>query len=354
MGILLVLTLFLAVGGTLAAIGARYRATAQTLADRIDTLLPQTQCGRCGFPACRPYAEAIAEGTADIDRCPPGGDEGIRSLARLLGVPPKPLNPAHGTISEKRVAVIREDQCIGCALCLKACPVDAIVGAPQWMHTVIASECTGCELCVNPCPVDCIEMRPAEVARSSLACESPDRAAIIGTPGGHPRSGPNHRLPDSREPVPCIRCGFCEDACPEHLAPQRLLAMLKRDDHTGASASGLFDCTECRLCDQTCPIHIPLTPTFRAAKSAILAWRGVRAEAEHAWQRYEARGHRLERERQRRDDQAVRQRTALAKPGADAIAASIERVRMRKAAIRSGPNRTVPGDGFDDAPDGSP
>ena len=128
------------------------------LATRIDALLPQTQCTQCGFDGCRPYAEAIAEGRADIDRCPPGGDEGVASLARLLGRAAKPLDPAYGEFRPPQVAVIDEAACIGCTLCIQACPVDAIVGASRLMHTVIASWCTGCELCVPPCPVDCIAL----------------------------------------------------------------------------------------------------------------------------------------------------------------------------------------------------
>ncbi|WP_036251598.1 electron transport complex subunit RsxB [Methylobacter sp. BBA5.1] len=129
--------------------------------DRINALLPQTQCGQCGFKGCKPYAEAIAAGTADINQCPPGGDEGIIEIARLLGVPSKPLNTRFGRHKPKQVAFIIEDDCIGCTKCIAACPVDAILGASKCMHTVIASECTGCELCISPCPVDCIVMKPA-------------------------------------------------------------------------------------------------------------------------------------------------------------------------------------------------
>ena len=131
------------------------------LARRIDALLPQTQCTRCGFDGCRPYAEAVAEGRADIDQCPPGGDEGVAKLAALLGRAAKPLNPEFGAFAPPRAAVIEEDICIGCTKCIQACPVDAIVGASKRMHTVIASWCTGCELCIPPCPVDCIVMEPA-------------------------------------------------------------------------------------------------------------------------------------------------------------------------------------------------
>jgi Na+-translocating ferredoxin:NAD+ oxidoreductase subunit B len=133
-------------------------AIAATLADRIDALLPQTQCTRCGYPACRPYAEAIAQGDADINQCPPGGAAGIAALARLLGRAAIPLNPANGVEKPREVALIVEEICIGCTKCILACPVDAIVGAAKMMHTVIVDECTGCELCIAPCPVDCIVM----------------------------------------------------------------------------------------------------------------------------------------------------------------------------------------------------
>lgn len=126
--------------------------------DLIDQLLPQTQCTKCGFDGCRPYAEAIANGTADINRCPPGGSDGIRKLANLLQVPEVPLDASRGKEGPLMVAFIHEEHCIGCTLCIQACPVDAIVGANKLMHTVLPYQCTGCDLCVDPCPVDCIEM----------------------------------------------------------------------------------------------------------------------------------------------------------------------------------------------------
>jgi len=130
------------------------------LIERLDRLLPQTQCGQCGFDGCRPYAEAMARGEAAIDRCPPGGDAGARSLARLLDVPPLPYDRSRGPHLQPQVAVIIEADCIGCTKCIQACPVDAIVGASKLMHTVVPPLCTGCELCVPVCPVDCIEMQP--------------------------------------------------------------------------------------------------------------------------------------------------------------------------------------------------
>jgi electron transport complex protein RnfB len=139
------------------------------LIDQINALLPQTQCGQCSFRGCRPYAEAIASGAADINQCPPGGDEGVRDLADLLGVPAKPLNTKFGMHKPLSVAFIIEQDCIGCTKCIAACPVDAIIGASKFMHTVIAAECTGCELCVAPCPVDCIVMQPAPPSNAQIS-----------------------------------------------------------------------------------------------------------------------------------------------------------------------------------------
>lgn len=136
----------------------------EMLATRIDALLPQTQCTKCGYRGCRPYAEAIAAGEADIDRCPPGGEPGIARLAALLARPAPPLDASRGIPGVERVAIIDEALCIGCTLCIQACPVDAIVGASKRMHTVLADACTGCELCIAPCPVDCIDIIPLQMA----------------------------------------------------------------------------------------------------------------------------------------------------------------------------------------------
>jgi electron transport complex protein RnfB len=171
----------------------RFRVDSDPVVDRVDAILPQTQCGQCNYPGCRPYAEAIAAGEADINQCPPGGEAGIRALAELLGVEPLPLNPEHGREQSRRVAVIDEITCIGCTLCIQACPVDAIVGASKQMHTVIEGECTGCDLCLPPCPVDCIEMVvetpspdelawPLPAARPGASMSPPRAAAGTGDP----------------------------------------------------------------------------------------------------------------------------------------------------------------------------
>jgi len=160
---ILALTVLAVVFGLLLGFAAvRFKVEADPVVDQIDAILPQTQCGQCGYPGCRPYAEAIASGEADINQCPPGGEAGVQALADLLGRDPKPINPEHGEIKPKMVAVIDEQLCIGCTLCIQACPVDAILGAAKHMHTVIEAECTGCELCVPPCPVDCIAMVPVK------------------------------------------------------------------------------------------------------------------------------------------------------------------------------------------------
>jgi electron transport complex protein RnfB len=147
-------------------------APIDTLADRIDALLPQTQCEQCGYHGCRPYAEAIARGEAPINQCPPGGAAGIAKLAALLDQPVLPLNPDHGIEKPRMLARIVEADCIGCTKCIQACPVDAIVGAAKLMHTVIADDCTGCELCVAACPVDCIVLEPMPLAQAGDAAHA--------------------------------------------------------------------------------------------------------------------------------------------------------------------------------------
>jgi electron transport complex protein RnfB len=151
-------------GAALGYAAVRFRVEGDPLVEKIDAILPQTQCGQCGYPGCRPYAQAIAKGEAEINCCPPGGEEGIRKLADLLGREFKELSAEHGVEKPKSVAFIDEQTCIGCTLCIQACPVDAIVGAAKQMHTIVAEQCTGCELCLAPCPVDCISMVPVRAS----------------------------------------------------------------------------------------------------------------------------------------------------------------------------------------------
>ena len=158
--ILALALLALAFGLLLGYAAVRFKVDSDPIVDKIDAILPQTQCGQCGFAGCHPYAEAIAKGEADINLCPPGGETVVMALADLLG---RDAKPVEGGSKEKMVAFIDEQTCIGCTLCLQACPVDAILGAAKQMHTIIDAECTGCELCVAPCPVDCIKMVAVKV-----------------------------------------------------------------------------------------------------------------------------------------------------------------------------------------------
>ncbi|MEY4149358.1 MAG: putative iron-sulfur protein, partial [Pseudomonadota bacterium] len=171
----LLVMIFLAIllGLVLGYSAIRFKVDGDPMVARIDAILPQTQCGQCGFPGCKPYANAIAKGEADINQCPPGGDAGAKALAELMGVEFKPLNQEHGIQKPKSVALIDEATCIGCTLCIQACPVDAILGAAKQMHTIIASECTGCELCLPPCPVDCITMEPVHENSASWKWKYP-------------------------------------------------------------------------------------------------------------------------------------------------------------------------------------
>lgn len=161
---LLALTLLALVIGVLVGfVAERFKVEQNPLVEQIDAILPQTQCGQCGYPGCKPYATAIAQEGEKLNKCPPGGEVVIARLSELLGVEAEPLDAEHGAEKQRQIAYIREDECIGCTKCIQACPVDAILGAAQLMHTVIAEECTGCDLCVEPCPVDCIDMIDAPV-----------------------------------------------------------------------------------------------------------------------------------------------------------------------------------------------
>lgn len=163
-----------AFGALLGFAAEKFKTEGNPIADEINNILPQTQCGQCGYPGCRPYAEAIANGEA-INKCPPGGEAGVQALADLLDLEPLPLDAEHGEAKKvTTVAFIREDECIGCTKCIQACPVDAILGAAKQMHTVIISECTGCDLCVEPCPVDCIDMIAQEESLKTWHWQLPD------------------------------------------------------------------------------------------------------------------------------------------------------------------------------------
>lgn len=171
-------------GAILGFAAVKFKVEGDPLVEQIDALLPQTQCGQCGHPGCRPYAQGIVNGEA-INKCPPGGQATINALADLLDVEAPGLDEEHGVEDIKKVAFIREDECIGCTKCIQACPVDAILGAAKQMHTVIVSECTGCDLCVEPCPVDCIDMLPIESTIKDWHWELPN---IIATDKDHSKN----------------------------------------------------------------------------------------------------------------------------------------------------------------------
>lgn len=177
-GILVVLALIF--GAILGYANVRFHVEGDPIVDQIDELLPQTQCGQCGHPGCRPYAEAISNGEA-INRCPPGGQATVQALADLLDVEALPLDGGEAEEPARKVAVIREDECIGCTKCIQACPVDAILGAAKQMHTVISDECTGCDLCVEPCPVDCIDMVEVGVTTRTWSWEKPQGVGAAPT-----------------------------------------------------------------------------------------------------------------------------------------------------------------------------
>ena len=174
------LTLAVLFGAILGFASIRFKVEGNPIVDQINEILPQTQCGQCGYPGCRPYAEAIANGDA-INKCPPGGQATVNALADLLDMEPQTLDAGADEVPVTRVAYIREAECIGCTKCLQACPVDAILGAAKQMHTVLADECTGCDLCVDPCPVECIDMRPVAVTARTWSWPLPSRDALIAT-----------------------------------------------------------------------------------------------------------------------------------------------------------------------------
>lgn len=175
LGTLIISILAYLFGALLGFASIKFKVQGNPIVEQINDILPQTQCGQCGHPGCKPYAEAIADG-APINRCPPGGDSGIKALAELLDMEVIDLDEDCGEITSPKVAVIREEECIGCTKCIQACPVDAIVGAAKLMHTVIESECTGCDLCVPPCPVDCIDMPYLETSIKTWRLPAPTEA----------------------------------------------------------------------------------------------------------------------------------------------------------------------------------
>jgi len=252
----------------------RYGGTEDAVVSAINQCLPQTQCAQCGHPGCLPYAQAIAAGEA-INRCPPGGKQTIAALAQLLGRDIIALDDSYGQELPKRVAKIREAECIGCTLCIQACPVDAIIGAQQQMHSILEDLCTGCDLCLPPCPVDCIDMIEVE-------------SVVTGIP--KPLTPLVAKVAQQTEAA-CIRCGDCEVVCPKELQPQMLF--WQRSSTDSMTALNLDACIECRLCDRVCPSAIPLTKYFQVAKQSLRAAEQQQAEAALAEQRFQKRESRL-------------------------------------------------------------
>lgn len=243
-------------------LASKQDANADAVVVAIDAVLPQSQCAQCGYPGCRPYAEAVAEGER-LDLCPPGGQRVVAALEAVLG------RDAESELADpaEKIARIVEKDCIGCALCIDACPVDAIAGASKYLHAVIRERCTGCELCVPACPVDCIELVPRSIG------------SAVTSPTG-----------DSA--LPCISCGWCEKACPVELDAHALHVAFE----TGTTDATAFDCIECTACTRACPSGIDLVGEFRALKQRQHAELEYVRRAEAARQHAEARTERLSRQ----------------------------------------------------------
>ena len=297
------------------AAGTASSARQPGLAGRLRALLPQTQCGQCGFAGCDPYAEALAEGRAPPDACPPGGAVLRRRLADSLGMAScdVPLADFLAPVPLPARARIRDLDCIGCTKCIAACPTDAILGAPRQLHGILGADCTGCGLCLPPCPADCIELEPVAQTTWPSADGAAGRAIAHGTPVSA-----------------CTACGKCADVCPSRLAPRALAESLRRLDTDAAQALGLARCTECRACDEACPVGIPLSAHFVHGKALLGALATLDVAAAHALERQQARQARLARGT---DEPAVR---LVAPPaGRDEALAGIEaalaRARVRRA-----------------------
>lgn len=296
----------LGIGALLGYAARRYRVETDPVVERINALLPQTQCGQCGYPGCRPYAEAIAAGDA-INKCPPGGEATIAGLADLLNVTALPLDEDYGRAEPRKVAFIREAECIGCAKCIPACPVDAILGAPKFTHTVIASECTGCDLCIEPCPVDCIEMVPATDA---AVVEAPDEAAALA----------------------CINCALCVPACPVDIRPHELYFACRADDLELAQSLNLMHCIECGKCDAACPSQLPLVAHYQAAKATLTTQQQDRERAARAKRRFEL--HQQRRVRLDVEEEERRQKRAALAQNRDKVPASNIQAALARAKAR--------------------
>lgn len=318
--ILALLGLALVFGALLGYAAKVFKVDVDPIVDQINAILPQTQCGQCGHPGCRPYAEAIADGEA-INKCPPGGENTIHELAGLLGVDPLPLDARYGVEEERKIAYIREQECIGCRKCIQACPVDAILGTAKHMHTVLTTECTGCDLCVEPCPVDCIDMIPAENPQQLWQLQLSEAES----------SGPSPVLP-------CIRCGLCAEVCPASLLPQQLYWFACSKEHDKALNHGLFDCIECGLCDRVCPSNIPLVHFYQATKSAIKKEQQDQAMAKYSRHRFDLHQQRMQKEKSRE----AQKRSELSGSATDVIQAALARVKAKKTSQQASKQDRLP------------
>lgn len=302
-------------GALLGYAAQNFKVSTNPLVDQINTLLPQTQCAQCGYPGCKPYAEAISSGAA-INLCPPGGEDAIIQLANLLDLEPLPLKQELAKEALPKVAIIREAECIGCTFCIQACPVDAIVGAAQQMHSVIAAECTGCGLCEAPCPVDCIDF---------IAIDSVPLKAL-----------PEKSLSEQA----CIRCGLCVEVCPADLLPQQLYWFAQGKAYDKAKQHRLMDCIECGLCHAVCPSHIPLVQYYQSAKQAIYAQDVKHLQAQEIKLRFDYREQRLAKDKahteQRRLARAELAQTKVRQ--SDLIQAALERAKNKQTPTQDTPN----------------
>lgn len=311
----------LGIGALLAYVSKKFHLEVDPVVEQINDLLPQTQCGQCGYPGCKPYAEAIANGDA-INKCPPGGEKTIFNLADLLNVQVLSLDETYGQAEIKKVAFIREAECIGCAKCIPACPVDAILGTAKFMHTVIESECTGCDLCIEPCPVDCIDLIAVKDAAVPATALATSIATSIAT------------TMNDKDYLECINCGLCIDECPVDILPHELYWACRGGELQQAESLNLMHCIECSKCDKICPSHIPLVAFYQNTKAELVLQQQDKALAERAKQRFENHQRRIAKlnteEEQRRNKRAQLAKQNRQQVSTDSIKAALERVKARK------------------------